>query len=91
MQKTYEYKFVRLGEDRGSAFFGVQDKVRNAYEEVVHEHARKGWRLVQIFAPGVAAFGAAKYYELIFEREHAEDATAPVGAGRGRIASTAQP
>jgi hypothetical protein len=27
-----------------------------------------GWRLVQIFAPGVAAFGAAKYYELIFER-----------------------
>jgi hypothetical protein len=26
-------------------------------------------RLVQIFAPGVAAFGAAKYYELIFERE----------------------
>ena len=25
--------------------------------------------LVQIFAPGVAAFGAAKYYELIFERE----------------------
>ena len=34
-----------------------------------HEHARDGWRLVQIFAPGVAAFGAAKYYELIFERE----------------------
>jgi hypothetical protein len=32
---------------------------------------------VQIFAPGVAAFGAARYYELIIERERAEDATAP--------------
>jgi hypothetical protein len=40
----------------------------------VHEHARDGWRLVQIFAPGVAAFGAAKYYELILERETPENA-----------------
>jgi hypothetical protein len=32
---------------------------------------------VQIFAPGIAAFGAAKYYELILERESAENATAP--------------
>ena len=89
MARSFEYKFVRLGEYSGSALFGVHDKARNTYEEVVHEHARDGWRLVQIFAPGVAAFGAARYYELIFEREHAEDATAPVGAGRGRVASTA--
>jgi hypothetical protein len=65
----FEYKFVRIGENRLSAFFGVQDKARKTYEAVVHEQARDGWRLVQIFAPGVAAFGAAKYYELIFERE----------------------
>ncbi len=70
----YEYKFVRTGEGRTSALFGPQEKARNEYEAVVHEHAREGWRLVQIFAPGVAAFGAAKYYELIFERElHVED------------------
>jgi hypothetical protein len=67
--KTYEYKFVRIGEYAGSALFGVRDRDRNAYEGIVHEQARNGWRLVQIFAPGVAAFGAAKYYELIFERE----------------------
>jgi hypothetical protein len=91
MGQRYEYKFVRLGEYAGSALFGVSDKARNGYEDVVHEHARDGWRLVQIFAPSGAAFGAAKYYELIFEREHAEDATAPVGTGRGRVASTAQP
>jgi Domain of unknown function (DUF4177) len=90
MGQLYEYKFVRLGEYAGSALFGVSDKVRNAYEDVVHEHARDGWRLVQIFAPGVAAFGAAKYYELIFERERAKDATARKGAGRERVASTAR-
>ena len=87
MGKSFEYKFVRLGEYGGSAFFGVHDKARNAYQEVVHEHARDGWRLVQIFAPGVAAFGAAKYYELIFEREHADDATVPAGASKELVAS----
>ena len=91
MDQRYEYKFVRLGDYAGSALFGVSDKVRNGYEEAVHEHARDGWRLVQIFAPGVATFGAAKYYELIFERERAEDATARNGADRERVASTAQP
>jgi Domain of unknown function (DUF4177) len=89
MDPTYQYKFVRLGNNRGSVWFGVSDKVRNAYEDVVHEHARDGWRLVQIFAPGVAAFGAAKYYELIFERERAEDATASSGTSRGRVANPA--
>ncbi|HEY5661759.1 MAG TPA: DUF4177 domain-containing protein [Gaiellaceae bacterium] len=65
----YEYKFVRIGENRLSAVFGVQDRARRTYETLVEDHARDGWRLVQIFAPGVAAFGAAKYYELILERE----------------------
>jgi hypothetical protein len=77
---TYEYKFVRIGEYRGSALFGVQDKARKSYEPVVHEHASQGWRLVQIFAPGTAAFGAARYYELIFERERAEALNAQNGA-----------
>ena len=69
MDRRFECKFVRIGENRLSAFFGVQDKARKAYEAIVQEQAGDGWRLVQIFAPGVAAFGAAKYYELIFERE----------------------
>jgi hypothetical protein len=74
MSTSYEYQFVRVGQYRGSALFGVQDKARESYQGLVHEHAAEGWRLVQIFAPGIAAFGAAKYYELIFEREKAEDA-----------------
>jgi hypothetical protein len=91
MGTTYQYKFVRLGDNRGSAWFGASDNARNAYEDVVHEQARDGWRLVQIFAPGVAAFGAAKYYELIFERERAEDATGSIGTSRGRVGSPAGP
>jgi hypothetical protein len=72
MAKTFEYKFVRVGQYFGSALFGVRDKERETYQDLIHEHAREGWRLVQIFAPGIAAFGAAKYYELIFEREEVE-------------------
>jgi hypothetical protein len=68
----FEYTFVRLGEGRTSALFGPQTTARKHYQQVVQDHARDGWRLVQVFAPGVAAFGAAKYYELIFERETAE-------------------
>jgi hypothetical protein len=76
MSPTYEYEFVRIGEYGGSALFGVRDKDRKGYEHIVHEHAKNGWRLVQIFAPGVAAFGAARYYEFIFERELPEATTA---------------
>ena len=50
MTETYEYAFVRLGEYAGSALFGVRDKDRKGYEDIVHKHARDGWRLVQIFA-----------------------------------------
>ncbi len=59
----YEYKFVRLGEGWLSA-----RTERERYQEQIHQHAREGWRLVQIFAPGVGAYGAAKYYELVLER-----------------------
>ncbi len=64
MPRQFEYKFVRLGE----GLFGVRKAGREGYQEAVHKHAAEGWRLVQIFAPGVGGYGAAKYYELIFER-----------------------
>ncbi len=61
----YEYKFIRLGEGWTSA----RTEAREGYQQAIHEHARDGWRLVQIFAPGIGAYGAATYYELILERE----------------------
>jgi len=60
----YEYKFIRLGE----GILGVRREARKTYQDMIHQHAREGWRLVQIFAPGIGASGAAKYYEIILER-----------------------
>jgi len=60
----YEYKFVRVGLYR--SFF--ERKPTKDYEEIVHQHARQGWRLVQIFAPGVWGPGKPRHFELIFEK-----------------------
>lgn len=60
----FEYKFIRLGE----GLLGAKKAAVQGYQRAVHEHARDGWRLVQVFAPGVGAYGSAKYYELILER-----------------------
>ncbi|HPA47499.1 MAG TPA: DUF4177 domain-containing protein [bacterium] len=64
MEGRFEYKFVRLGE----GLLGVRKAAREQYQQVVHEHARDGWRLVQVFAPGTGIYGCANFYELIFER-----------------------
>ena len=65
MTRRYEYKFVRLGE----GWVGVRSEARRTYQDVVQQHAREGWRLVQIFAPGTGPYGVAKYFELVLERE----------------------
>jgi hypothetical protein len=70
MRGRYEYKFVRLGENR--TWFGGQAPVMDHAEErhlVIRDHAEQGWRLVQIFAPSLGGQGTALFYELIFERE----------------------
>lgn len=65
LTRTYEYKFIRLGE----GFLMVRKAAKTGYQEAIQQHAREGWRLVQIFAPGIGASGAAKFYEIILERE----------------------
>lgn len=64
MPQRYEYKFVRIGE----GVLGVRKAGEEQYQDKIHKHAAEGWRLVQVFAPGVGGYGAAKYSELIFER-----------------------
>jgi hypothetical protein len=65
MGREYEYKFVRLGE----GFMGVRKEAKETYQDVIQKHAREGWRLVQVFAPGIGGHGSSKYYEIILERE----------------------
>jgi hypothetical protein len=69
MKARYEYKFVRLRE----GWLSVRKEAKLEYQKAVHEHAAEGWRLVQVFAPPVGLYGAAGYYELIFERQIGQD------------------
>ena len=64
MEQRYEYKFVRMGE----GWMAARREAREGYQQVIEAHAREGWRLVQVFAPGIGAYGEAKYFELILER-----------------------
>lgn len=61
----YEYKFVKVS--LKTSFTGT--KPIEDYHEIIEHHAKEGWRLVQIFAPGIKAYGAAGFYEIIFERQ----------------------
>ena len=63
--QRFEYKFERIGE----GLMGVKKEAKKTYQNIITEHARQGWRLVQIFAPGIGGYGMAKYYEMIFEKE----------------------
>ena len=60
---NYEYKFYKI--ELGGVFVG---KPKENHHAIIAQHAKNGWRLVQIFAPAVYGYGAAKYFELIFER-----------------------
>ena len=64
MNERYEYEIVRHGE----GIMYVKKAARNNYEEIIKDYASRGWRLVTIVTPGVGAYGATKYFDLVFER-----------------------
>lgn len=59
----FEHKFYRIG------LAPFSRKPKEDYQEVVARMAKDGWRLVQIFAPPVSGYGAARFFELIFQRK----------------------
>jgi hypothetical protein len=66
MQQRYEYTFVRFGgEWTGKTNYAEANR---DYQHVVHDHAREGWRLVQVFGPNLKSTEEDQYFELIFER-----------------------
>lgn len=65
MKQEYHYKFVRVGE----GWLGAKSSTTNEYQQIIHDHARDGWHLVQVFAPSTGVYGAAKYFEVILERK----------------------
>ena len=65
--RDYEYKFVKVELKSGWS----TDEPKEDYHRIIEEHARAGWRLVQIFAPGTSGTGWASFFEIIFERPRA--------------------
>lgn len=61
----YEYKFEKI-ELKGIL---PPKNPTEDYHQIIEQHAKEGWRFVQIFAPVVAAGPFAAYYEMIFEKE----------------------
>jgi hypothetical protein len=62
----FEYKFVKIYINYRP--FAMTQRTDQDYHEVIEEHAKEGWRLVQIFAPPIKGYGIADYFELIFEK-----------------------
>ena len=67
MKSMYEYKFYKIHLDG----FLPEKKPAEDHREVIREHAKNGWKLVQLFSPsvGVMSGGTSTYFELIFEKE----------------------
>lgn len=57
----YEYKFV---ETTLGGFFSEA-----SHRETIMEHAKDGWRLVQVLATNYNGHGKPREYEIIFERK----------------------
>ena len=67
--QTYEYKFVRLEQHKGwTGDVRPSESAIEGYPDIVQQHAMEGWRLVQIFAPGIGTTGQPQFFELILER-----------------------
>lgn len=58
-----KYEFVRV------ELSSMRRRPKEDYQEIIHGYAKQGWKLVQIFAPSIDGYGAAAYFEIIFEKE----------------------
>jgi hypothetical protein len=56
----YEYKYVECS--MGGIFTG------DNHQELINEHAKQGWRFIQIVPLYYTLEGRAKNFEIIFER-----------------------
>ncbi|NLY53395.1 MAG: DUF4177 domain-containing protein [Firmicutes bacterium] len=57
----YEYKYVE-------ATMGGFFKAAN-HHEIIDQHAKEGWRLVQVLPVGYTGHGRPTRFEIIFERK----------------------
>lgn len=65
----YEYKSVKLGLKKQSGIKGIIFSELEDYNETIHEHAKEGWRLVQILPVKYGNSGYPMEFEIIFEQK----------------------
>ncbi|WHY87195.1 DUF4177 domain-containing protein [Neobacillus novalis] len=56
----FEYKLVKVKLSRWN------NMPKEDYHEIIANHAKDGWRFVQLFAPATSGYGSASYFEIIF-------------------------
>lgn len=64
-REMYQYKFITVKLEKWSL---TELKPKEDYHLIVEQHAKEGWRLVQILAPPTGTVGSATHFELIFEK-----------------------
>ena len=63
----YEYKIVRI---KLSTF---KLEPEEDYETMLNDHAKEGWRLMQVLTPPTVGYGTVGYYEFVLERRVSQD------------------
>ncbi len=63
--EKFKYKFVNINVKPSLKGYLAEDD----YEEVVHLHAKSGWRLHSIFSPTYKPADKKFFYQLIFEKQ----------------------
>ncbi len=65
-----EYKFVKIKVGTPSLLAAQREPLED-YHQIIRDHAKENWELVQIFTPvldGSQWGSAVSFYELIFKR-----------------------
>lgn len=65
-----EYKFVKIKVGAPSLFASRREPLED-YHQIIRDHAKENWELVQIFSPvieGRAWGSSGAFYEMIFKR-----------------------
>jgi Zn-dependent peptidase ImmA (M78 family) len=58
----FQYKLVKIKLSKWN------NMPKEDYHEIIANHAKDGWKFIQLFAPVTSGYGVATYFEIIFER-----------------------
>jgi len=65
----YEYKFVKVQIKTHFTTRKAVDTSTDEIRKVIVDHAKEGWRLVQVYTPMGQGMITGNNYEIIFEKE----------------------